>query len=149
MTGLSWSFAGGLIMGLMIPLQALVNTRFAAVLGHPMVASMFSFIVGAVTMIACVLLMRLAWPSPDLLSKTHWWMWIGGVLGASYVSGTIFLTPKLGALTLFALLVAGQLISSVIFDHFGWFGLPVHPANPMRMIGIVLIIAALYLIRRF
>ena len=47
-------------------------------------------------------------------------MWCGGLLGAFYVGATIVLSPRLGAATLFGVIVAGQMATAVVLDHFGY-----------------------------
>jgi bacterial/archaeal transporter family-2 protein len=58
------------------------------------------------------------------------------------------LVPRLGAATFVALLVAGQMLSSVFFDHYGLFGVVQRPANLSRLLGSVLLIVSVILIRR-
>jgi bacterial/archaeal transporter family-2 protein len=46
-----------------------------------------------------------------------------------------------------ALVIAGQLASSLLFDHLGWFGLPVHALDLRRALGALLLAAGVVLIR--
>ena len=57
------------------------------------------------------------------------------------------LIPRLGAATVLALLIAGQLLSAIAFDHFGLFGLERHPIDLGRMAGAALLIGGVLLIR--
>jgi transporter family-2 protein len=57
------------------------------------------------------------------------------------------LLPRIGAATLIALVVAGQLLSSLLCDHFGWFGVPVHTLDAPRAAGALLLLAGVALIR--
>ncbi len=56
--------------------------------------------------------------------------------------------PQLGAATFIALLVTGQMLASVAFDHFGWLGLVQRPMDVPRLIGVALLIGGVILIRR-
>ena len=49
------------------------------------------------------------------------------VFGAAFILLAILLLPFLGAATLFALVIAGQVLAAVTMDHFGAFGLTAHP----------------------
>lgn len=60
----------------------------------------------------------------------------------------ILLVPKIGAATFIALLVAGQMLASVAFDHFGLLGLTQRPVDLPRLIGVALLIGGVLLIRR-
>ena len=80
--------------------------------------------------------------------RGEWWHWVGGLLGAVYILVTIVVAPRLGAATLVAALVAGQMVASMLLDHFGWVGFAVHPITPWRLAGAVLIVSGVVLVRR-
>jgi transporter family-2 protein len=54
----------------------------------------------------------------------------------------------MGAATFLALLFTGQMLGSIIFDHFGWLGLTQRPVDARRLLGIALFIEGVVLIRR-
>ncbi|HEY5305222.1 MAG TPA: DMT family transporter, partial [Pseudolabrys sp.] len=78
---------------------------------------------------------------------SHGMSWTGGIFGAIYIAISILLVPRLGAATVISLLVAGQMIGSLAFDHFGLFGLPVHHVTTQRAIGAMLLMAGAILVR--
>jgi transporter family-2 protein len=55
--------------------------------------------------------------------------------------------PRFGAATVLALIVVGQMLGSLTFDHFGLLGVPQHPANPIRLAGAAFLIFGVILIR--
>jgi transporter family-2 protein len=61
----------------------------------------------------------------------------------------LVLAQRLGAGTLFALVIAGNMLMSVALDHFGWLGLPMHQANPIRLFGLSLLVIGVILIQNF
>ncbi|MDF5208441.1 DMT family transporter, partial [Vibrio parahaemolyticus] len=75
--------------------------------------------------------------------------WIGGLIGAFFVASTVALVPKLGVAMTFSLVIAGQMIVTLIIDHFGILGVPVREVSIPRIIGMLMIIAGVVLIRRF
>ena len=70
------------------------------------------------------------------------------MFGAIFIGLAIFLVPQLGAATFIALLVAGQMLGSVAFDHFGWLGLAQRSVDLTRLLGVALLIGGVVLIRR-
>jgi transporter family-2 protein len=76
-------------------------------------------------------------------------MWLGGLLGAFFVCASIVLTPRLGTATTVGLFLAGQVIASIIIDHFGLFGITVQPASLPRLLGALLIIVGVAVVQRF
>ena len=79
---------------------------------------------------------------------SRWWAWSAGVFGAIFIGLGIFLVPQIGAATFLALLVTGQMLGSIAFDHFGWLGLTQRPVDAPRLIGVALLIGGVVLIRR-
>ncbi|KPA93815.1 DMT family transporter, partial [Pseudomonas asplenii] len=47
--------------------------------------------------------------------------------------------PRLGAGGFVALALAGQVIASLILDHFGLFGLAARPVDGVRLVGALLL----------
>ena len=88
----------GVFSGSITPVQTAVNARLGRSVGSPLRASMVSFSVGLLSMLAIVLATG---PYP-LLSATAadgpWWMWLAGVFGVTFLTGNVLLLPKLGSL---------------------------------------------------
>jgi len=88
-------------------------------------------------------------PSLEKAVQAPWWAWIGGLFGAVYGVAAVILARPLGAATLTALVVTGQLVGSVTLDHFGWVGFEMHPASWGRLAGCALMIVGLVLVAKF
>jgi bacterial/archaeal transporter family-2 protein len=145
-----WAFVlFGLAAGAMLPFQAGVNAQLAEYLGSPLRAALVSFVVGVVVLLPLVLVFVRGLPSADRVSAAPWWAWLGGALGAFYVAGSITSAPRLGAVTLIAVILAGQAVASLVVDHFGMVGFDEHPATLGRFAGIVLIALGVVLVRLF
>ena len=56
---------------------------------------------------------------------------------------------ELGAATLTALVITGQLVCSVALDHLGLLGFELHAAGLGRLIGCLLLLAGTLLIWKF
>lgn len=136
------------LIGIFIPVQAGVNTQMARFLGHPVLATLVNFVVGSVVLSISVILAGIRWPPTATFAHIPPWAWVGGILGASFVGSSIILAPRLGAATLMALIVAGQLVGSLIIDHYGWLGFPLHPIRLVRVLGVVCLIVGVLLIRK-
>lgn len=138
-----------LIAGSALPVQIGVNTSLRNWLGNPILASLASFIVGSICLLVYALVLRLPWPGTALIGRIPLWTWLGGALGAFYVAATVVLAPRLGAATMVSLFVAGQLLTSLLLDHFGLIGYAQHSINLYRVFGALLLVAGALLILRF
>lgn len=73
---------------------------------------------------------------------------LGGVGGAAVVTVGLITVRTLGAGGVIALLVAAQLIVSVVADRFGWFGVREVGLSAGRLAGVALVIAGTLLVTR-
>jgi transporter family-2 protein len=136
-----------LAAGAMLPIQFGINAQLAAWVGSSVRAALISFVVGALSLFVVALAVARDWPAAERVSGAPWWVWIGGALGAFYVLGSIVAAPRLGAVTLFAMILAGQALASLAVDHFGWVGFEEHPVNALRLAGVALLAAGVALVR--
>jgi bacterial/archaeal transporter family-2 protein len=135
-------------VGLLLPVQTGVNAQLRASLGHPIATALVSFGVGVVGLLLAVLWLRIPVPLAEAWSHSAWWQWSGGLLGAIYIALVVVLAPRLGAGTTIAAVVGGQMVASLMLDHFGWIGFPEHPVSALRLLGAGLVILGVALIQR-
>lgn len=132
-----------------VVLQSGANTQLREILGNPFLAALISFSVGVITLVIVNLLMGTdpAALHVDNILRTRWWMWLGGMMGAFFITSVIFIAPVIGPTKLFALIIASQLIFSIMVDHYGWMGFDVQPINIKKILGVLLLIAGTFLVQ--
>jgi len=138
-----------LAIGLLLPIQVGINTELAQRISSPVTASFFSFAVGTIGLMICLWVLRDPWPDLNIITTVPKWLWLGGLIGAFAVFGSIISGPKIGFLSLVALVLAGQLLASLILDHYGWLGFPVRELSFGRISGSVLLLIAVILIHKY
>ena len=148
----TWLQTAGLVAlaagaGVSLVIQVVLNTRLRLGLASWSWAGLVSYLGGTVTMTAVLIVQRGAWPSAVQRSSVPWWGWVGGFFGALYIVLAIVLLPRLGAASTVALVVAGQMLGALAFDHFGWLGIVQQPAGPARILGAGLLVVAVTLMR--
>jgi transporter family-2 protein len=136
-----------LCAGVSFVFQQAVNSNLRAEIGSPWWAGFVSYLGGTIAMLLMAVLLQQRWPSMQMVARSHWMSWSGGLFGAIYIAISILLLPRFGAATVIALIVAGQMFGSLAFDHFGLLGVPIHPANIVRLAGAVLLVLGVILIR--
>jgi transporter family-2 protein len=149
MSTLHW--AGLLLLaafaGAVVPFQSAINVNLGRGLGHPLWATLASLVVSIMVLLPIMLAMRLPLPSLAFIGKAPLWMWAGGAFGVCFISLALVLLPKLGASGFMALALAGQVVASLVLDHFGWFGLEERQITLPRLAGAVLLISGVVLIQ--
>lgn len=134
-------FAAG--VGLAMAIQTAVNSQLRQYLNSPIQAAFFSFLVGTICLAIMMLVMM--WngsalkPTLSQLNEIPVWLWVGGLLGVYAVTASIYTAPKLGFLTFTGLVLFGQVIMSMLLDHFGLIGVDKNPVNWQRLLGAILI----------
>ena len=139
-----------LIAGALQPFQAAINSRLGKEVGNPIfsvfVSGLLSGIVLGVYLLFTRQVLPKGWPAAVQLP---WWMWLGGVIGAAYLTAIVISTGKLGTGVSMALVIAAQVAVSVVLDHFAAFGLERHPLSAGRIAGVVLFGVGAFLIAKF
>ncbi|MDF2856978.1 MAG: hypothetical protein K0Q87_2829 [Neobacillus sp.] len=140
-----------LISGAALTSQIGINGRLLSTMESPVLTSFISFLVGTIALAviygAAVCYGLQPVPAFYAIKQTNFWMWLGGLFGAFYIFTTILCAPRIGFANMFSLVVAGQIILAIIFDHFGVLGNPVHTLSPFRALGVSLLIVSVYLIQ--
>lgn len=133
-------FLMALVAGVATSAQAVINSQLRGRLTEPMQAATISFTVGTLVCFAYCFLSRIPFPSLDTLKGLPWWMWTGGLLGTFFVWTSILVTRQIGVAAMIGLVVAGQMIASLVIDHYGLFHSLVRPASLPRVVGAGLVI---------
>lgn len=133
-------------IGAGVALQSGVNAQLRLYLGHPAFAALTNFIVGTIALVVFLLALREPWPTLGAMRSAPAWTWVGGLLGAFYVASAVVVAPKLGASSMFALVIAGQVGMSLLLDHFGWIGFPAHPITLWRVVGALFLVVGVALV---
>jgi len=138
-----------LLIGGLLAVQGSINSQLGGILKNPLQAAFVSFFIGTLTLFVLNVLMRTELPTKAVIVEIPIYLFIGGIVGAIYVSSAIILIPKIGVATMLGASIGGQMIVASIIDHFGFFNLAVHPISMGRILGIVLLIIGVFLIQRF
>jgi len=133
--------------GCVVVQQALNATLRSELSSSAFWAAFVSYTTGMLTLLFVFVVTREPWPALSMIAKSSPLSWIGGIFGTVYIVASIMLLPRLGAMTVVALLIAGQMLTSVAIDHFGLFGLAQRPIDIYRAAGAVLLILGVLLIR--
>ena len=73
---------------------------------------------------------------------------VTGMLGLIIVGTIGYVTPRLGLVTAFTILIATQFLLGGIIDHFGWFGAEVRPLDLTKLLGVGVLMLGVWLIIR-
>jgi transporter family-2 protein len=139
-----------ILAGIAMPTQATVNSRLAESVNHnPVLAAFISFAIGTVALFIYIVLTGIPLNHLAAAKDAPPVAWIGGFLGAFFVSVMATVVPRIGIALAFSLAIGGQMIVTLLIDHFGWLGIPEKPIKLWRVLGATLITIGVILIRKF
>lgn len=138
-----------LIAGFVLPLQIAFNNKLTSFSGNAITSALISFSVGTMALIIYSVCDPTAFHKSFLqIGQSPPYAWLGGLVGAFYIISTIVASPKLGIAVFLGLVICGQMVMSLLLDHYGLFGMAVKPFNWMKGIGLMLVLAGILLIKK-
>ncbi len=138
-----------ILAGMAMPTQATVNSKLVNYVGNPIAAAFISFAVGTLALFVYMLLTGVPLSSLASSKNAPLIAWMGGFLGAFFVSVMVTVVPRIGVALAFSLAIGGQMLATLLIDHTGWLGVPEKPINLYRVLGASLITVGVVLIRKF
>ena len=112
-----WMVVLCFMAGIGVSVQQAINGRVSAASGEPIVAAWMNFVMGvAVLSLAFSVLIFLGEISPSALPTDPLWLYLGGVVGVTFIATASWVVGKIGVLRLSLLAIAGQLVGSLILD---------------------------------
>ena len=126
-------------IGIAMAFQTAINSQLREYLYSPLQAALFSFLVGTIVLAILVFFQQVEKPNLSTLLNIPWYLWIGGCLGVYAISMSIYSAPKLSLLTLSGVIIFGQMVTSMLIDHFGFLGTEKVAINWQRLLGGVVV----------
>lgn len=137
-------------VGAQLALQAPVNNRLGDSIGR-LAAALVSNTVGTAVLVICFLgVLALGTlggsEGPAGLLNVPAWQLLGGLSGGLWVAVSAIAVGRIGAGTVAAASITGQLVSALAIDQFGLFGIEPRSATTLRLAGVLLLIAGTVLV---
>ena len=137
-----------ILAGVAMSIQSGINAQLRVAINHPLLAAFISFIGGTLALAILLLFSKQAIPGLAAYSDIEWYKFTGGLLGVFVVTAVIICVQEIGAANMFVLIVAGQLLTALMMDHFGVLGMRENPFTAQKIVGIVLVVAGAYLVNK-
>lgn len=138
------------IAGFFISIQGPINARLRLAVDSPVLSAAISFLSGGLILLCLMATGAFGGTGAGLygLQSAPPWAYLGGALGVCFVLGSIVAIPKVGVVVVICAAILGQMLGSYLADTFGWFGVERVPFNPVRLVGIVLVLFGVLLVQR-
>lgn len=126
-------------LGFILTLHLAMNAQVGVIVKNSKMGNAVFWTIGAVT---ALLIGATAW-DPGVfvrLKEVPLWLLTAGAMGAALVFGIVWVIPKIGAGPAFVLMIAGQVITGMLFSHYGVLGSPVEPVSLVKIFGSALLV---------
>lgn len=122
--------------------------QLSSIVGNPVQATTVAFFVATMALLLfCTCLGKTRLVGKAFSRDYPWWMWMGGLCGATIVFSNAWLVPKVGVGVFSMALLVGQLALSMLMEHNGWLGAPRKRITRPQVVGILMMLAGVALIR--
>ncbi|TDX51618.1 DMT family transporter [Orenia marismortui] len=124
------------ISGLAMAIQGSLNSGLGKVIGDLEA----TFVVHVIaTMLVSLLLFIFSLGKGDLsqLSEAPWYTYLGGILNVIILYGVIYSIANLGVANATTAIITGQVLTAILVDHFGLFGLEKIHFQWTQLVGVL------------
>jgi len=132
-----------LFSGIALSMEGAIYGELGKIIGQ-FESSFYNFFVGTILLTLIVLFFGKG--NLTYTFKVPKWYLLGGLLGLIYLTVLVFGIPKVGVGISMIAVVVGQMIMSMIIEHFGWLGSAKKSITKKRSLAIVFMLVALIFI---
>jgi transporter family-2 protein len=138
------------VAGFFISIQGPINARLRLAVDSPVLSAAISFLSGGLVLLCIMGTGAFGGTGTGLrgMQSAPLWAYLGGVLGISFVLGSIVAVPRVGVVVVICAAILGQMVGSYLADTLGWFGVDKVPFDPVRLAGIGLMVLGVLLVQR-
>lgn len=127
-----------LISGILMAVQGSLNAALSKVIGL-LETNFVVHVVGTGILIMLLFVGRLGRGNLHALSQAPWYTYLGGVISVFIIYLVAASIPKVGVANATTAIIVGQVLTAMLIDHFGGFGLERIPCGWIQMVGLLLL----------
>lgn len=130
--------------GVAMALQGSLNAALGKIIGT-LETTFVVHIVGIAVIVSALYLLRLGSGDLTLIRQAPWYTYLGGALGVLIIFGVALSIPRTGVANATTAIIIGQLVTALIIDQCGLFGLERIPFTLWKGLGLALLAGGGYL----
>ena len=133
----------GIMGGIHVPINGALGDRIQS----PLLATVVFYSIG-LGMVGAAFLIAGNRAALTALTDAPRWYFAAGAISAAVVGSSTFLIPRIGAMNLFVIVIALQMVSRMVISPYGWLESPVAPISPFKILGALMLLAGAVLMMR-
>ncbi|HOB28609.1 MAG: DMT family transporter [Dethiobacteria bacterium] len=131
------------IAGMAMALQGSFNAILGKIIGT-LETTLVVHLIGIAVVIIALFLFKLGTGNLALIKNAPWYTFLGGVLGVLIIFGVAVSIPRTGVANATTAIITGQLLTALIIDQYGLFGLDKVPFTFWKGLGLACLAAGGY-----
>lgn len=128
-----------LISGVLMAVQGSLNAALSKVVGL-LETTFVVHVTGTIILLLLLFLFRLGKGNLYALPEAPWYAYLGGAIGVGIIYLVAASIPQVGMANATTAIIVGQVLTAIIIDHFGAFGLARIGYGWNQILGLVLLV---------
>ncbi|WP_378957079.1 DMT family transporter [Pelosinus sp. sgz500959] len=128
-----------LLSGVLMAVQGSLNTALSKVVGL-LETTFVVHLTGTAILLILLFILRMGKGNLYALSEAPWYTYLGGVIGVGIIYLVAASIPEVGVANATTAIIIGQVITAIIIDHLGAFGLDRISYGWNQIVGLVLLV---------
>ncbi|HML31712.1 MAG TPA: DMT family transporter [Sporomusa sphaeroides] len=127
-----------LVSGVLMAVQGSLNSSLSKVIGL-LEATFIVQITGSLLVMILLFLFKMGKGNLYAWQGAPWYSWLGGMIGVAIIYLVAASIPSVGVANATTAIIVGQVLTAILIDHFGGFGLERMACSPQQLFGLVLL----------
>lgn len=128
-----------LLSGALMAVQGSMNTALSKVIGL-LETTFIVHLIGTVVLIILLFILRMGKGNFSDVAAAPWYLYLGGLISVGIIYLVAASMAELGVANTTTAIIVGQVVTAIIIDHLGAFGLEQLPFDWSQLIGLVFLV---------
>jgi transporter family-2 protein len=126
------------LAGAAMAVQGTLNAALGKVVGV-WESTLIVHIIGTITVLLIIILGGIGFSNMGKLGDVPWWAYLGGILNVIIIYAVVRVIPQAGVGNATTAIIAAQIITALLIDNFGLFGMKKCAFQYLDLLGIALL----------
>jgi transporter family-2 protein len=126
------------VSGVLMAVQGALNAGLSKVIGL-LETTFVVHITGTILILLLLFGMKMGKGDLSAFAEAPWYVYLGGVVGVGIIYLVAASIPEVGAANATTAIIVGQVLTAILIDHFGAFGLAQISYGWNQILGLVLL----------
>ena len=122
--------------GVLMAIQGSLNTALSKVIGL-LEATFIVQITGTIAVALILFMLKMGKGNLYALPQAPWYSYLGGIIGVAIIYLVAASIPEVGVANATTAIIVGQVLTAIIIDHIGGFGLAQLPCGWTQLVGLI------------